>query len=362
VGENIEYGESDPDRAFYLWLYENARSATCGFSTENGHRWGILTNSGQLGTGMSGALGVMDFSRQQLPPGIMGLISGAHYPKQAARIEAWANWFDGRGGPSAAVVVVDGTCSAMTLQRGSQTNGAWRAVLTGLEAGCHRYYFAFKDAFGNLVTYPTTGSLGIGGSTCADFSTERPVLGAGCREVGGCDPAPGGCDDGNPCTVDACEATGCTHVALANGTSCSDGDACNGAETRQSGACTPGALLACDDGNPCTADGCDATLGCIQAPLACDDANPCTTDACDAATGCTHANASTATACSDGLACNGTERCDGAGACVPGATCQDPPPPEPSSSGCGCGGGGGAGGLVLAAIALVGARPRRRRG
>jgi hypothetical protein len=38
-------------------------------------------------------------------------------------------------------------------------------------------------------------------------------------------------DDGNPCTVDACaESTGITHVDRALGTSCSDGDDCNGRE------------------------------------------------------------------------------------------------------------------------------------
>ena len=51
-------------------------------------------------------------------------------------------------------------------------------------------------------------------------------------------------------------------------------------------ACTSGA--SCDDGNPCTDDLCDATLGCLHAPnsTACNDANACTTTDVCAAGGC----------------------------------------------------------------------------
>jgi hypothetical protein len=47
-----------------------------------------------------------------------------------------------------------------------------------------------------------------------------------------------GCDDGNPCTAESCDANGCQHTVLADGTSCSDGNACNGFEACRAGTCT----------------------------------------------------------------------------------------------------------------------------
>jgi cysteine-rich repeat protein len=51
-------------------------------------------------------------------------------------------------------------------------------------------------------------------------------------------------------------------VGQPNGTSCSDGDVCDGVETCQLGLCTPGVPLVCDDGDPCTVDECMAGSGC----------------------------------------------------------------------------------------------------
>ncbi len=73
------------------------------------------------------------------------------------------------------------------------------------------------------------------------------------------------CDDGNPCTTDACDTlTGaCTATAVPNLTPCADGNVCNGAEVCMTGACQSGTPLVCVDGNECTQDGiCDPTLGC----------------------------------------------------------------------------------------------------
>ena len=75
------------------------------------------------------------------------------------------------------------------------------------------------------------------------------------------------CDDGNPCTVDTCEAGDC--IFTPSDAACDDGDVCTV--------------------NTCTVDGCDSTA------LACDDLDPCTLDACLPEQGCVHA--------SDGLPC-----------------------------------------------------------
>ncbi|NMB77054.1 MAG: DUF11 domain-containing protein [Myxococcales bacterium] len=70
------------------------------------------------------------------------------------------------------------------------------------------------------------------------------------------------CDDGNPCTDDACDPTrGCTYTAD-DGNTCADADTCNGQERCQGGFCQPGEPLSCDDGDACTADSCDPAQGC----------------------------------------------------------------------------------------------------
>ena len=76
------------------------------------------------------------------------------------------------------------------------------------------------------------------------------------------------CDDGNPCSVDQCTAGACVHVPAP-------------------GACASGAQ--CNDKNPCTVDLCDVDScqcsntpipGCCTVAAQCDDDNGCTLDAC----------------------------------------------------------------------------------
>jgi hypothetical protein len=162
------------------------------------------------------------------------------------------------------------------------------------------------------------------------------------------------CNDANPCTSDSCDATlGCRHTAVGNGTPCSDGNACNGAEQCQGGACASGVPLVCNDGNTCTTDSCDPVAGCrftaipdgstcgdgnvcngaetcqsgacrAGTPLTCTDGNRCTSDTCDPATGCRYTGLGDGASCSDGNLCNGLETCQ-AGACTSGTAvnCND---------------------------------------
>jgi hypothetical protein len=71
-----------------------------------------------------------------------------------------------------------------------------------------------------------------------------------------------------PCTdysyVGGC---GCQVVPAANGSACSDGNACTANDTCQSGQCTSGATYLCDDKNDCTADACSGTGTCTHAPV-----------------------------------------------------------------------------------------------
>jgi cysteine-rich repeat protein len=73
------------------------------------------------------------------------------------------------------------------------------------------------------------------------------------------------CDDGNVVDGDCCSSA-C--VLAAAGTACSDGSVCTSAETCDAvGSCNAGAVLTCDDGDPCTTDVCDATLGCTASAV-----------------------------------------------------------------------------------------------
>lgn len=110
---------------------------------------------------------------------------------------------------------------------------------------------------------------------------------------------------------------------------CSDGDACNGAERCQDGACVQGEALVCQDDEPCTSDSCDRARGCVfemlasgtqcgdsacgprvcrngecqSAASACDDDRPCTFDACDPDFGCTNDPLPDGSNCGPGRVC-----------------------------------------------------------
>lgn len=176
MGENIASGFAKPHDAFYVWLYESAATAACGFTLNNGHRYNILTNSGPaLGVGNSGANWTQDFGGSGSVPKIP---SGSHWTatnhvRDAApadnRVEFWANWYHTTGGaPTTATVVLDSIATTMTRARGTATNGAYTVTVNNVSAACHTYYFAFVDSSLNAVRYPATGVLGFGAG-CPDY-------------------------------------------------------------------------------------------------------------------------------------------------------------------------------------------------
>lgn len=227
-------GGSDPNSAFYLWLYEHGTDATCAFSFDKGHRWLLLTSNGSVGFGVDGN-STGDFGGGGVDS---KLASGSHYPR-GGDVDLWTNWHDGAG-PKIALVNVGGTCHPMTLARGVETNGAY--TFHASTSGCTRYYFRFEDSGGAVVEWPTTGSLGIGDDSCADFSDTRPPAGAGCD----CTPS---------CSGKVCGDDGC-------GGSCGS---CKSTETCSSGACV--AKPAMDSGTPVEDSGAPVTdSGTVEMP------------------------------------------------------------------------------------------------
>ena len=117
------------------------------------------------------------------------------------------------------------------------------------------------------------------------------------------------CEDGNPCTDDACNVgTGvCTH--LANQAPCDDGVACTVNDQCADGLCTHGTPTdaLCNDEDVCTDDLC--------APQGCDYAN--NQAACDDGVACTNGDQCLAGTCRGADACPAGEACDhDAGACT----------------------------------------------
>ena len=72
-------------------------------------------------------------------------------------------------------------------------------------------------------------------------------------------PNGGTCNDGDACQLnDLCQDGVCKGQPLV----CTDNNVCNGIEACQAGTCSTGSALNCDDGDPCTAESCDAISGC----------------------------------------------------------------------------------------------------
>ena len=192
------------------------------------------------------------------------------------------------------------------------------------------------------------GCAGSAGGSCTDndeCTLESCVSGKGCTTTGSKT-----CNDGNPCTIDYCKSpSGC--ATFQNIGSCEDGDACTTGDTCSGNACKSGGPLNCDDKNDCTADSCDAKLGCQHAAVAnkpcsdgdsctsgdacangvckgavsatCDDGNPCTKDVCGTK-GCESTPLADGDSCGSGQVCKTglcVKFCLNDGMCPGGCVC-----------------------------------------
>lgn len=143
---------------------------------------------------------------------------------------------------------------ALSAFRGEDPNGVW--VLTVSDD-----YPSYKD--GVLRAW----GLGLMTVACAQVSP---------------------CDDGNPCTADACGPSGCDRSPV-DGVPCDDGNPCTSGDTCGAGVCTgtPN-TTACDDRSACTSGDRCANSVCASTPVDCNDRDACTHDGCDPTIGCVH--------------------------------------------------------------------------
>jgi hypothetical protein len=183
---------------------------------------------------------------------------------------------------------------------------------------------------------PATGKCVQAANSAPCSDSNACTLGDQCQD-GACKAGPTkACDDGNGCTTDSCDPTLGVCLNLPNTAACSDANACTLNDVCKSAACQPGVAKVCNDGDACTTDGCDKASGaCTVAPIIgcggnckttqdCDDSNPCTDNACTSGK-CVFPN--NTAACSDGNACTLNDVCT-TGKCQPGAakSCDDSNP------------------------------------
>ena len=158
------------------------------------------------------------------------------------------------------------------------TEGTWvpasGGATAGQAAGCTATPFDGFESGEPLTSAAVTlvdCQVGADGLLCDDgepCTQDDSCFGGSCLGV------LAACDDKNPCTTDGCvPGVGCNNTSVAEGVACDDGQLCTILDACTGGNCKGGALLGCDDDNPCTADTCVHPLGCKHVPQegACDD-------------------------------------------------------------------------------------------
>ncbi len=119
--------------------------------------------------------------------------------------------------------------------------------------------WGFDEASGAALDSTTPSEDGALAGNATRSASDVPPLGSGT-----CSHTAVGCNDGNVCTVDSCDAsTGCVYAPGNEGGSCDDGNTCTGNDV-----CGTGVCAGIPDGS------------CCQIDADCDDSNQCTTDSC----------------------------------------------------------------------------------
>jgi hypothetical protein len=182
---------------------------------------------------------------------------------------------------------------------------------------------------GNMCTTGDMCQAGVctGGSSVTCTAPDLCHTVGACVPASGC-PAPVAIACAPP---DACHMAGscdagtgqCTYPKMTDGTGCDDGNKCNGIETCQNGVCSAGTAVVCAAKDGCHMAGtCDPPTGMCSDPTApdgtsCDDGNKC-----NGIETCASGTCTTGT----GVTCTAKDRCHGVGTCSPSTgVCSDPP-------------------------------------
>jgi hypothetical protein len=196
TGEVAAAGYGDPIAVVNGWMDEAAGS--------DGHRK-ILTDQGTTANTMGYGHASGANCYKTFDVGDSGNLKNAVIPKiptaavspasgAAGTFTFYSTWADpSLGAPASINVVVDGNCTALSLELGTdKLNATYKATAT-LAAGCHNYFIVGRDASGAAVTYPTTGAItiAVGSSTCSsDYLATAPA--AACAPDGGVVAGTGG--------------------------------------------------------------------------------------------------------------------------------------------------------------------------
>jgi outer membrane protein assembly factor BamB len=153
----------------------------------------------------------------------------------------------------------------------------------------------------------------------------------GTREVAlsGRGLTPAACSPGDPCRVARFDAAAgaCVETPLADGTACES--ACLTRGSCRAGTCV-GTAIVCDDGDACTVDACEPGRGCVHPARSCAaPEEPCLAASCDPQQGCVQVEVADGTRCGGPLRCGQSEM----RVCLAGACSRVPAPPgEPCTS------------------------------
>jgi MYXO-CTERM domain-containing protein len=216
-------GYGDPWSLMDAWVDEAAGS--------DGHRTIIDSVGGDYsvagfghdsGTGdCYGTFDVGDFGpATTAPPTIASAASNPISAKAAATFTLYATWTDSGGAPASLDAVVDGACTAMTLELGTPTLNATYMAAVPLAVGCHSVFIVGASASGTRTTYPTTTAftIPVGSGACADEVAQPvatcPGLDGG---VGGADASLGTGGGSDAATEDAAGGSDGGSVAKRDG-------------------------------------------------------------------------------------------------------------------------------------------------
>jgi hypothetical protein len=197
IGENIARGGLDPWRVvFEAWL------------SSPGHRGNMLNPEYQeLGPGFAGqafssSWWVQDFGARDgiSAPVVSSATHEPLWPGPGQEVQLFAAVHDDAGLPEAVQVMVDGVCTSMEPDRGSEFSGTFETSLDAGPQACVPYVIVVTTINGEQRTYPTEGSLliSVDGADCPIWTEDRFPIDCP-RNGGGCGGSSSGSD--NACSV-----------------------------------------------------------------------------------------------------------------------------------------------------------------